>query len=63
VRALITAIAIGSLALASPAAADKSEPFGAEDGRPIGRSSTLNGPNGSIYVTDDGANAVYEFKR
>jgi hypothetical protein len=21
------------------------------------------GPNGSIYVSDDGANAVYEFKR
>jgi hypothetical protein len=38
-RIVIAAIAIGSLAVASPAAAKKSEPFSAEDGRPVGRSS------------------------
>jgi streptogramin lyase len=52
-RIVIAAIAIGSLAVASPAAAKKSEPFSAEDGRPVGRSSVLNGPNG-VDVGPDG---------
>jgi sugar lactone lactonase YvrE len=52
-RTVIAAIAIGSLAVASPAAAKKAEPLSAEDGRPIGRSSVLNGPNG-VNVGPDG---------
>jgi streptogramin lyase len=52
-RIVIAAIAIGSLAVASPAAAKKSEPFSAEDGRPVGRGSVLNGPNG-VNVGPDG---------
>ena len=52
-RTVIAAFAIGSLAVASPAGAKKAEPFSAEDGRPIGRSSVLNGPNG-VNVGPDG---------
>ena len=52
-RTVIAAIAIGLLAVVSPAAAKQAEPFSAQDGRPIGRSSVLNGPNG-VNVGPDG---------
>jgi DNA-binding beta-propeller fold protein YncE len=51
-HAVIAAIVI-ALAVPSPAAATASEPFTPRDGRPIGRSSVLNGPNG-VDVGPDG---------
>src|SRR5215217_116093 len=52
-RSLIVAIVVGSLAVSSPAAARRDEPFSVRDGKPIGRSSVLNGPNG-VNVGPDG---------
>ena len=52
-RSAIFAIAIGLLAVTSPAAAKGAEPFRVQDGHPIGRSSVLNGPNG-VNVGPDG---------
>lgn len=54
-RALIAAIVVGSLLVASPAAAGRAEPepLDVRDGQPIGRSSELNGPNG-VNVGPDG---------
>jgi len=53
-RALIAAFAMGALSLmASPAVANQPEPFTVTDGKPIGRGSVLNGPNG-VDVGPDG---------
>ena len=52
-RSAIVAIAIGLLAVTSPAAAKGAEPSRVRDGHPIGRSSVLNGPNG-VNVGPDG---------
>ena len=52
-RRVIVLITLLILAVGSPAAAQTGEPFTARDGKPIGRSSELNGPNG-VYVGPDG---------
>jgi DNA-binding beta-propeller fold protein YncE len=53
-RMMIAVIAFGLLAaVAPPAAAKGAEPFSVRDGKPIGRSSVLNGPNG-LNVGPDG---------
>src|SRR5215218_9340863 len=52
-RSMIAVIVVGSLAVAAPAAAKQTGPFSVREGRPIGRSSVLNGPNG-VNVGPDG---------
>ena len=52
-RLVIAAMVVGSLVVASPVAAKRVEPFDVRDGKPIGRSSQLNGPNG-VNVGPDG---------
>lgn len=52
-RTFFVTVVVAALLVASPAGAKQSEPFSADDGKPIGRSSILNGPNG-LYVGPDG---------
>lgn len=49
-RKLLVGAVIGALAISSTALAKGGEPYDVEDGKPIGRSSILNGPNG-VYVS------------
>lgn len=49
-RKLVVVLVVSLFAIASPASAHRSEPYSAAEGKPIGRSSVLNGPNG-LYVS------------
>jgi sugar lactone lactonase YvrE len=49
-RRLLVGAVIGALAMSSTAHARGGEPYDVGDGKPIGRSSILNGPNG-VYVS------------
>jgi len=49
-RKLLVGAVIGALAISSTAYAKGGEPYDVGDGKPIGRSSIMNGPNG-VYVS------------
>ncbi len=50
----VATIVVASVAIATPVLAHSGEPFSAEQGKPIGRSSVLNGPNGLDVDAVDG---------